>query len=211
MEITPAKTLVLFDFDGTLTKGDTLSRFLLYSLSPGALVRGTMLVIYSFLRMIWQGSWTSARGKEELMSVFFKGCEKPQLEQLGAAFCREKLPDLLRLEVLEQLRAYQKAGARTAVVSASADIWIKSFSEAEGIDLVCTQLEYLDGVFTGKFATPNCNGHEKAVRIRAAFNLADYAKVIAFGNSVGDSDMFALSDEAWLIHGRGKQIQVVYP
>jgi phosphoserine phosphatase len=69
--------------------------------------------------------------------------------------------------------------------------------------LVCTCLEYEDGVFTGKLASVNCNGHEKAVRIRLAFDLASYEKIIVFGNSAGDAEMFALSNEAWFVGRRG--------
>ena len=49
----------------------------------------------------------------------------------------------------------------------------------------------------GAFATPNCNREEKARRIRAAFDLQQFASIIAYGNSSGDAAMFALAQEAW--------------
>jgi HAD superfamily phosphoserine phosphatase-like hydrolase len=78
-------------------------------------------------------------------------------------------------------------------VSASLDIWVKPFADKYGVSCLCTETQYINGKCTGKFETPNCNGLEKANRIRQRYDLAQYNEVIAYGNSRGDAAMFDLA------------------
>lgn len=186
------KTLALFDFDGTLTKGDSLSRFLWFAVPLPKLFVGAILVGFRFLRLAWSGAWTNEKAKEILLATFFKGFPREALYELGEAFCQQKLPAMLRPERMGQLEAYKVAGATVVLVSASPDIWLRPFCAIAGIQLICTELAFESGIFTGKLATPNCNGHEKARRVRAAFDLNDFDEIVAFGNSMGDAEMLAL-------------------
>jgi phosphatidylglycerophosphatase C len=197
------KDLVLFDFDGTLTSSDSLLRFLLFAVPPLKLLTGAIVLVFQYLKMIWSGQWTNEKGKEALLSIYFKGLTLEALQQLGTAFCRDNLPRILRPELLAMLREYRDAGAVVVIVSASPDIWLAPFCSAERIQLICTSLHFEDEKYTGALATPNCNGPEKARRIRAAFDLALFQKIIAFGNSAGDLEMLALADEAYIVR-KGK-------
>lgn len=199
MEKLPQKELVLFDFDGTLTRRDSLLGFLLFTTSKYQLFFGFIVLIFKFIGLLLSGKWSNGKAKEALFSVFFKGLATADLTRLGQAFFREKVPAMLRNDTLSLLRHYQQAGATVAVVSASADLWLKPFCNAESVDLLCTELEMLQGKFTGRFATLNCQGPEKARRIRERFQLGTYDKIIAFGNSSGDAEMFALADEVWMV------------
>ncbi len=193
------KTLVLFDFDGTLTKGDSMLRFLLFAVPPGKTFIGCFPILIKFLGLILSGRWSNERGKETLLAVFFKGKSQVKLEALGAAFYKQHIARMLRPEMLTKLREYRDSGKTVALVSASADIWLRPFCFAENILLICTNLDFENGKFSGKLASPNCNGPEKARRIQATFDLSDYEKIIAFGNSSGDNAMLALADEAWML------------
>jgi phosphatidylglycerophosphatase C len=193
------KTLVLFDFDGTLTKGDSLLYFLLFAIRPGKLLLGGFWLVLKLMTLFLSGKWNNGKAKEALLAVFFKGKSQAALEALGSDFYNRKMPELLRPEMLQKLREYRHAGATVALVSASPEIWLRPFCTAENIQMICTVLNFENGNFTGKLASPNCNGAEKARRIKAAFDLSGFDKIIAFGNSSGDAAMFALADEAWLV------------
>ena len=53
-----------------------------------------------------------------------------------------------------------------------------------------------DGVLTGAFATPNCKGEEKVVRLRKRFpSLAD-TLIEAWGDSADDIPMLTQADVA---------------
>lgn len=193
------RTLVLFDFDGTLTKGDTLVRFLVFALPPGQLLLGFTSLLFQFLALFFQGKWSNGKAKALLFSTFFKGRSQAEIESLGARFCEQLLPGLFRQNMLNLLRDYRLRGATIAVVSASPDLWLKPFVQAENIQLICTELAYVDGYFSGAFSTPNCNGAEKARRIQAEMPLANFEKIIAYGNSSGDEAMFALAHESYRV------------
>lgn len=198
---TNAPTLHLCDFDGTLTRRDSLLQFLMFAVPPQQLVGSGFVLIWRFFVLILKGKWSNEAGKETLLACFFKHRTARDLEVLGERFCREKLPALLRGSLLDQLRAARQKGDTVAVVSASPDIWLRPFCRAEGFDLLCTELEFASGEagglprFTGRLATPNCNGPEKARRILATYDRSRFSNIIAYGNSGGDAAMFELAGE----------------
>ncbi|MDO8368791.1 MAG: HAD-IB family phosphatase [Saprospiraceae bacterium] len=191
------KRLHLCDFDGTLTRGDSFVRFLLFSVPMPQLLLGGFGLTFKFAGLLFSGKWSNAKGKAAVLSQFFKVKTLHEMTALGDRFCREKIPDLLRPDLLETLRNAHKMGEPVVIVSASPDIWLSPFCVAEGFDLLCTELEFEAGQFTGHFATPNCKGPEKARRIWAAYDLNLYEKIIAYGNSRGDAEMFELADEVF--------------
>ena len=65
------------------------------------------------------------------------------------------------------------------------------------MNYIATQAEFANGIFTGNFVTPNCNGEEKVRRIQLAINGHHYDKKIAFGDTSGDKPMLAWADESF--------------
>lgn len=198
---TKATTLHLCDFDGTLTRADSLLRFLRFAVPVWRLPLVAIVLFFRFLALVFRGKWSNEAGKETLLAQLFKHQPARELGALGERFCAEKLTALLRHDLLDQLRAARQKGDIVAVVSASPDIWLRPFCRAEGFDLICTELEFAregphgEMQFTGRLATPNCNGTEKARRIMAAYDLCFFSKIIAYGNSRGDAAMFELAHE----------------
>lgn len=196
------------DFDGTLTRGDTLLRFLLFAVSWRQLVWGSLVLFFTFSRLVLRGNWSNSAGKTALVAQFFKGKPESEMRRLGHEFFQKKLPGLLRQDLLGKLRSALQKGDSIAIVSASFDIWLEPFCKAEGFDLLCTRLEFTKNPqigtpfadeprFSGRFANLNCNRAEKARRIREAYRLESFEKVIAYGNSRGDAEMFELADEVF--------------
>ncbi|HAD13191.1 MAG TPA: hypothetical protein DCF33_12240 [Saprospirales bacterium] len=193
--------LHLCDFDGTLTRGDTLLHFLWFALNPVSRIKVALLTPFRFAGLFFTGSWSNDKAKEQLLSLCFKGKTQQEMETLGKAFCTNVLPGLIRSSLLDTLRQARRRQQRVVIVSASLDIWIKPFCEQEGFEWLCTVLEYKKigaheaPQFTGYFDLPNCNRAEKARRIQGAYSLSDFRHIIAYGNSKGDEAMFALAHE----------------
>lgn len=191
------KRLHLCDFDGTLTRGDSLLRFLWFAVPVYRLAAGCLVLIFKFSGLLLSGKWSNAAGKAMVFSVFLKGKTIAEMESLGETFHQRKLPGLLRTDLMEKLRHANQKGETVVIVSASADVWLRPFCLEAGFDILCTELEYESGLFTGLFATPNCNGAEKARRIRAAYALDSFDHISAYGNSKGDEAMFELADSVF--------------
>ena len=93
------------------------------------------------------------------------------------------------------------------MVSASLDSWVKEWCLKQGIETICSILETKNGIITGKLGRGDCNGIEKAKRIREKFELEEYDKVIAYGDSSGDKEMLDLADIAYY---RWKEVENNY-
>lgn len=189
------KKLILFDFDGTLVKRDSLLAFFYFT-------HGTFRFLWNMfisvpVIVVWKlGFMEAGKGKNWVLNVFYKGWTKKRLDENAKAYLTEKIPKLLFKDALDLIKSYQKEGNKVVVVSANVDIFLKHFCQKYHLNCICIELIYENGIYTGKFATPNCDKQEKVNRIEAKYNKSDFDKVIAFGNSSGDKAMLAWADES---------------
>jgi phosphatidylglycerophosphatase C len=187
------KALILFDFDGTITSRDSFWHFLRFTKGDFSLFVGLVLVtlkqVFSF------GRFDNSTLKAAILSHFFKGFSENELMLLGEKYFNARMTLILKPEILLKIESYKNENAEIALVSASIDCWLLPFAQAHNMKLICTELKYENGIFTGYFATPNCNHEEKATRIKEHFNLEGYTKIVAYGNSKGDLAMFGLANE----------------
>ncbi len=189
------KVLVLFDFDGTLTRRDTLFAFLFFA--KGFLpALGVVLKCSPWLVLALLFPALRSTAKERLLAAAFKGWPQARLVDKGVAFCKKRLPGLLRPGGMAAIRQHRTNGHLCALVTASMDWWTAPFAAEQGLTLISTQGEVAGGVFSGKFAGPNCIGPEKVTRIRAVIDPERFERVIAYGDSNGDKAMLALAQEA---------------
>ena len=198
--------VVLFDFDGTLTRGDTLLPFLRGLLGWPTLlwlllVCSPWLVGY-LLRLI-----SNHRAKAALLQVSLGGRRWSDVDRYAQDFVHHKLPEQWRTPVLRQLVEHRHAGDVCVLVTASTSAYMHRVGQCLGVDAVlCTELEVTDGRYTGHLLTPNCHGEEKVRRIRQ-WLVAHYGdkppSVIshAYGDSRADLPMLAMARHRWY---RGK-------
>jgi phosphatidylglycerophosphatase C len=191
------KTLILFDFDGTITSKDSFWDFLRFVKGDFSLFIG--LVLATLKQVFSLGKFDNSTLKAAILSHFFKGFSENELIILGEKYFHTRMQHILKPKILLKIESYKKENSELALVSASIDCWLLPFAKAHGMTLICTELAYKKGIFSGYFATPNCNYEEKATRIKARFNLENYLKIIAFGNSKGDQAMLDLADEYFLV------------
>lgn len=189
-----SRGLALFDFDGTITSGDTLFHFLRHALPGPRFALGAVLLL-PVLAGYKLGLIGNARAKSIVLRHFFGGWPEERFRAAGAAFAREMLPLLIRPAALERIREHMARGDRVLVVSASLSDWVGGWCADQGLELLATEAEVRGGRITGRFATANCHGPEKVRRIRAALDPADYAPIQAYGDSSGDREMLALAHE----------------
>ncbi|MGF6301146.1 HAD superfamily phosphoserine phosphatase-like hydrolase [Paraburkholderia sp. WC7.3d] len=85
------------------------------------------------------------------------------------------------------------------LVSASPSLYLTVWAARAGFDAVlATELEFRDGRFAGRLASPNCWGPEKVRRLQQWFGSDQPPVLYACGDSRGDREMLALADHAWL-------------
>lgn len=196
------KTLALFDFDGTLTRKDSLPDFIRFAVgTPRMLVGAVRMVPVLFAygaKIVDNGS-----AKEKVLSHFFSGWEMNHLEAIGTNYAVSRIPRILRAGALERIEWHCGEEHVVAVVSASPGIWLKAWTDSQGIQLICTRLEEKDGRFSGRYDGVNCHGVEKVRRIRECFDLGSFERIYAYGDTQGDRPMLELADEAFYKPFRG--------
>lgn len=190
--VASSRKLVLFDFDGTITTKDTLLEFLIFyrgytRFLAGMIWLSPILVMYK-LKLI--PNW---KAKQYCLRHFIGGENADKFRAKCSEFTQRILPGLIRPGAAAAIRKYAGENATVAVVSASAENWVSPWCEQNGLLCVATQLEIENGTITGNLCGENCYGPVKASRIRQQFNLSAYNEIIAYGDSSGDREMFALA------------------
>jgi phosphatidylglycerophosphatase C len=186
------KKLVLFDFDGTITTKDTLLEFIRYYHGSARFALGFSLSS-PWLGLMFLKAIPNWKAKERILEWFFKGESLEVFNRKSEQFCSEVLPALIRPDALKEIQAHLQSGATVAVISASAENWVRPWCNQYKLNCLATQLESVGNILTGKIAGLNCYGAEKEKRIRECYNLSEFDEVIAYGDSRGDLEMLALA------------------
>ena len=187
------KKVYAFDFDGTLTKSDTLLAFIRYA--KGSWAFGLGFMRYAHLLVLMKlGLYPNWKAKQKVFAHFFKGMKLNDFNALCEHFANAH-EHLLRPEGAKVIEAAQKLQADVLIVSASIDNWVQPFFPE--VKVLGTQIEVINGKLTGRFLTKNCYGQEKVNRILTLYpNRTDY-HLTAYGDSRGDKEMLALADESY--------------
>lgn len=195
----PAKPVVAaFDFDGTLTTGDTLLPFLRHVLGTARVARDA-LMLAPLLAGYGLGLIGNAVAKERVLMRCLAGMRSDELQRRAEEFAHTVLPGMLRQQALRRLAWHQRQGHRCVAISASLDLYVRPCAIAAGFDdVIATRLEVrADGSVRGRLASANCYGAEKAVRLEALFGARAGYTLYAYGDSRGDREMLASADHAY--------------
>ena len=200
------RRIVVADFDGTLTRRDTLIALFRYARGT-AFTLGILALYAPLLVLMKLKLYPNWKAKQKVFARFFRGMPLEQFDDLCRHFAADN-GQLMRPEGIRCIRGALALQCRVLVVSASAENWVRAFADrylgAEGaetgaVTVLGTLLETRGGVLTGRFASPNCYGAEKVRRVQAA--LPDVAvhrarwHVTAYGDSRGDTELLAWADE----------------
>ena len=195
-----SRPLALFDFDGTLIKGDSIIAFLRFARHLKALSgKEYARVLFHSLRYLC-GLETDAAAKNEALR-FLKYLSPERKYALERAFAEEVLLPRVYPEGRAELKRLKEEGYILLLVSASTENYMQFIAPALGFDgLICTEIK-ADGQIG-----PNCKGEEKVRRIRAWLEAegieADFAASHAYGDSKSDFGMLALCGNSFWVNPR---------
>jgi HAD superfamily hydrolase (TIGR01490 family) len=181
-----------FDFDGTIIKGDSFWSLISIThsrlqLLPAAIKASPILLAYA-LKLKPNGE-----AKEALFAALYKGWPYEQLAEAGRRFQSQVLPKLVYAEAAAALEKHKQDGHRIVIVSATFSFLLDEWCRQNGYALLCTEIEVKDGEVTGRFATKNCYGEEKTVRLKQWMGGRAY-KLYAYGDSNGDKQLLEMAD-----------------
>jgi phosphatidylglycerophosphatase C len=200
-----ATPVAAFDFDGTLTRRDTLIGFLRFAAGDAAvgaaLARTAPTVLRARTGRLPAGLEPRDAGKEHLLHTIFAGRSADWLEARGARYA-ETLGGRLRPDVVQRLAWHRDQGHKLVIVSASLQTYLKHFGREHGFDeVIAVELEVDDDRrLTGGLVGPNVRGPEKEKRLRRWLDdLGEVGPLWAYGNSSGDRELLAMARHATLV------------
>ena len=191
-------TVAAFDVDDTLTVRDCVVPFMRSVAGAGRLMKVMLSNVGETIQNVRRRDREALKAK--FVSGVFSGRQAREIESLGIQFASKVADGWLRSDVAARMRWHQEQGHVVILVSASLGSYLHPLGDLLEVDAVlCTELEEVDGILTGKLEGKNCRGEEKASRIQkwcegAGIDVEDL--VYAYGDSSGDVQMlelFALS------------------
>lgn len=185
------KPLLLFDFDGTITKEDTLFTFAKYyhgsiKFTFGLLILSPIFILH-LLKII-----PNQKTKEIFLTWFFKNERIESFDKRCVNFS-SSIEAIVRPKARIELLKHKTLGDQITIVTASPENWVKPWCDLNGFHCIATKLEVQNKRVTGKIDGLNCFGPEKERRIKSEIDLSHFDKIIAFGDSSGDLEMLNLA------------------
>jgi phosphatidylglycerophosphatase C len=185
-----------FDFDGTLTRRDTLVPFLRRACGHWPIVRAAMAA-------------RGARGRDAfkvaLVGRLFRGWPAERLDALGRAYVPTLLAGL-RTGSRERLEWHRRRGHAVVIVSASLGAYLRPLADRLGIDdaLAVELVADAAGTLTGEVVGGlNNRGPEKVARLHAWLDArlgpGAAVELWAYGDSAADAELLAIADHpTWI-------------
>ena len=190
------RTFAAFDFDGTLTRRDTLVPFLATVAGRTAVMRALAAESGDLARAA-AGRGDRDVAKERVLTRVLAGLPHSEVATAGRAFGIELARRAITPEARDRVAWHRREGHDVVIVSASLDVYLGEVAQALGVaHLLCTSLDIDErGHCTGRLLGANCRGPEKATRLQTLFGT-EKVELWAYGNSRGDDEMLALADHA---------------
>lgn len=189
--------IAAFDFDGTLTRRNTFVPFL-YALSRSKIgFAGQWGGLIPFLPLLLSGESGRNQFKKQVIRQFFRGISQERLQAQAERFFSQTESELFLPEGLKRLEWHLKEQHRCYLVSANVtpflDVWVMRYP---GLQLIATDLECCEGVYTGEMISQNCWGEEKMRRLRVALAPEKEWTLYSYGDSQGDRALLEQADYA---------------
>jgi len=189
-------SLVLIDFDGTITNKDSFLDFILFSNSITKLALRSIYAILFFIAYKLK-LMENDPAKEKIFSIFFKNIPEKDLIESGEQYCRKKLQKILRKDAVETLHDHQRLEHTICIVTASAGYWVKPWCDENNYQLICTEYETGSGKMTGRYYGNNCRGIVKVNKIKEKYNLNDFTEIFCYGDTKDDLPMLELGTKKY--------------
>ncbi|MCU1453009.1 MAG: HAD-superfamily subfamily hydrolase [Acidimicrobiales bacterium] len=193
------RLVAAFDFDGTLTRRDSLFPFLVHARGPARVLAasGRVLPTAARGRLARRPGGAHPRDvvKARILHDLFAGWSEAELLAAGRTFAAT-LERRLRPDVVRLADWHRGQGHELVIVSASLLAYLEPFAAEHGFHhVIGVGLEAgPDGRLTGRLTGPNVRGPEKEVRLRAWLGTEPTTTLWAYGNSSGDTELLAMAD-----------------
>jgi HAD superfamily hydrolase (TIGR01490 family) len=182
--------LAVFDFDGTLLRGNSYHLFFRWVLGarPG---RAPVLLVWLLLRRM---GLVPARFLKNRTLAIVRGLTEAEVAALGRRLYAELLASRLRPAGLQEIAARRADGCEIVLLTGAFDFLVAPFAEAQAIATWrATVVAFHNGRCEGVIDGPELAGEEKLCTVEKLFTgqPVDWAASWAYGDEEGDISLLA--------------------
>ncbi|MEQ3553288.1 HAD-IB family hydrolase [Pseudonocardia nematodicida] len=186
-------TVAYLDYDGTVIDGYSAGAF--YRRRLRELDVGPVEMLRTVLAGL-RGIRTDDDFKEFLAITLatWTGRSEAELDALGARLFRDEIAGRLHPEVWALVAAHRERGHQVVMASSATRFQVRPMADELGADrALCTELEAVDGVLTGRVVGVSLWGAGKAAAVRAdaAAHGVDLADCFGYANGTEDAEFLA--------------------
>ena len=181
-------SVVIFDFDGTITRQDTVRSYIWFFIRKGHFRCVLAFVYFALLKLKLIDHTTF---KINIARVCFGKQSVAYIRELTRGWLWEKWDSLIRQDMLVILESHRLAREEVIIVSANFDCIIGEVANKVKVrKYFATTLEQGDYKYTGGIEGPVVQGLEKLRMVQKYYTSEIIAEATAYGDE--KSDMFLL-------------------
>jgi len=185
------KGIAVFDFDGTISFKDSFIDFIRFTHGDTRLL-GCITLNIPFIILYFISLYPSHKLKQRFFSYFYKGYAQEILETKGIEYCEKRIDKIIYPGAKKRIAWHRSQGHKIYLLTASSGLWLGKWCKINGILLIGTEFEVVDGKYTGWILGKNCRGREKARRLQTDVDLGNSVESYGYGDSKSDKYFLAL-------------------
>jgi len=185
------KGIAVFDFDGTISFKDSFFDFIRFT-HGGTQLLACITLNIPFISLYFIGLYPSHKLKQGFFSYFYKGSSQEILETKGIEYCEKRIDKIIYSGAKKRIAWHRSQGHKIYLLTASSGLWLGHWCKINGISLIGTEFEVVDGKYTGRILGKNCRGSEKARRLKADVDIGNSVNTYGYGDSKSDKNFLAL-------------------
>ncbi|CAA6809819.1 MAG: Phosphoserine phosphatase (EC [uncultured Thiotrichaceae bacterium] len=187
------KAIAFFDFDGTISTRDSLWCFLRHTFGARLVLK--LAQASPYILLFKAKLMKNDVAKANMFRVMFGDIAVRDFDAYGSSYSNESIQNIVKESALDKIQWHKEQGHEVVVVSASLKNWLQPWCEKQEVKLLCTQFTEDAGKMKWEYNPANCHGPAKVDRIKASYDLEQFDKIYAYGDSSGDTEMLAIADE----------------
>lgn len=187
--------LAIFDMDGTLIEGQSQQYFLKYMLDKKFINKFQFFRIYFWFVLYKIGIVNNPEKISKVAFSFIKGMEKEKLDFLTRDFFEKILKDKIYIEAKDKILWHKKVNHDLLLLTNAIEPIAKIMSEYLEIpEYLCTRLETIDNIYTGKILGANAYGRNKVLKVLTYVKEKDRSikKTWAYCDHSSDIDIMGI-------------------
>lgn len=180
-------SLVLCDFDGTLTTRDTILPLGFFLRRANRTPATHLTHVAAALLLVKLRIASNNHLKAEFCRRLLSGHTEEHVDRLSSEFATNYVMNILRERMVRILEQHRQKGDDVYIVSSNFDFVLRPLLERlSATGVIATEPEIADGRYTGRLARPACARAEKLTRAVARFGAERVREAVAYGDSDDD-------------------------